>query len=135
MSYVTCTGRGLVLNVSYVSCTGRGLVLNVHYVSCTGRGLVLNMSYVTCTGRGLVLNVSYVTCTRRGLLEACACFFQASPHAPFPFADFALHPFPVIILSHECDHILSPVSTFIYYSIHQTWRKSWGPLAQSYLHK
>ena len=37
-------------------------------------------------------------------------FFWASPHAPFPFADFALCPATVINLSCEYNYMLSPVS-------------------------
>lgn len=33
-----------------------------------------------------------------------------SPHASFPFADFALCPFAIINYSHEYNYMLSPVS-------------------------
>lgn len=36
--------------------------------------------------------------------------YSASPHLPFPFADFALNFFATINHSCECDCMLSPVS-------------------------
>lgn len=35
---------------------------------------------------------------------------QTSPPCTFPFADFSLHPFAVMKLSYEYDHMLGPVS-------------------------
>ena len=37
-------------------------------------------------------------------------FLRTSPHAPFPFADFALY--PSIVMNHRCEYnyILGPVS-------------------------
>ena len=58
--------------------------------------------------------MSYVICLKRGLLEACAWFPSGLPHTPFPYP---LYLFSVIILSYESDHILSPMSPCIYYSI------------------
>lgn len=45
----------------------------------------------------------------KGLLEAYS-WFPISPHAPCPFTNFALYPFPVINHSHEYDNMLSPVN-------------------------
>ena len=58
--------------------------------------------------------MSYVICLKRGLLEACAWFPSGLPHTPFPYP---LYLFSIIILSYESDHILSPMSSCIYYSI------------------
>lgn len=38
-------------------------------------------------------------------------FLWTSPHVPFPFPDFALHPFAVINNSYEYNYMLSPIST------------------------
>lgn len=59
-------------------------------------------------------------CRHNFLLEECSSWDSTgrgllclvpltSPHVPFPFADFALYPFPVINLSYVYDYILSPV--------------------------
>lgn len=49
------------------------------------------------------------------------------PHAPFPFATFALYPLAAINCSHEYDYMLSLVSSSRKFP---NLRLSWGPLTQ-----
>lgn len=49
--------------------------------------------------------------TRRGLLDACAWLRWTSPHAPSPFADFALCPVTIRNHGHEDDCRLGPVNS------------------------
>ena len=41
----------------------------------------------------------------------CPGFPPTSPHAPFPFAAFALYPFAVLNHTCEYDYMLSPVNS------------------------
>lgn len=53
------------------------------------------------------ISLSCVTPLGKGSLNLVS---SASPHLPFPFADFALNSFATINHSCECDYVLSPVS-------------------------
>lgn len=45
----------------------------------------------------------------RGVWKLVPGSLQTSPHAPFPLADFALYPFPVINRSHAYNYMLCPM--------------------------
>lgn len=58
--------------------------------------------------------------TRKDSWKLVPGLLQTLLHATFPSADFALYPFDVINLNHECDYMLSPLSL-----LSESWNLGW----------